>query len=223
MSDEGNSKGRGGIDSTVTGGSSGGDSGFVVRDRRRFESDGSERKEVEAEGTQAASAVGTSVSGSTIRVGSEEHGKSASPDIAEDRHSFTGEVAAGKVAAGKVAAGQGTSVGQGLEHQHHTEKKADGMQDSDTGQGSPSGGVTGFEDVSFSSFVMSLATQALMQLGVVAPPEGYELPQDIHGAKQSIDILQMLQDKTKGNLDAQEAALLEDVLHNVRLAFVRRR
>ena len=62
-----------------------------------------------------------------------------------------------------------------------------------------------------------------MQLGVVAPPQGYDLPQDIHGAKHTIDLLQMLQDKTKGNLDAQEAALIEDILHNVRLAFVRRK
>ena len=78
------------------------------------------------------------------------------------------------------------------------------------------------EEVSFSSFVMSLATQALMQLGVVPPPEGYDFPKDVEGARNTIALLEMLNIKTKGNLTQLEASLLEDILHNVRLAFVKR-
>ena len=77
-------------------------------------------------------------------------------------------------------------------------------------------------EINFSSFVVSLATQALMQLGEMQPPPGVELPQDVVGAKQTIDILAMLQAKTKGNLDGSEQKLMTEILHNLRLSFVRR-
>ncbi len=74
--------------------------------------------------------------------------------------------------------------------------------------------------IGFSEFVMSFATQALMQLGQMDPPPGVSIPKDVRAAKQTIDILQMLETKTKGNLDQREAALIEDILHNLRIAFV---
>jgi hypothetical protein len=75
--------------------------------------------------------------------------------------------------------------------------------------------------IDFSSFVISLATQALMQLGQMKAPDGVEVPVDKNAARQTIDILSMLQRKTKGNLEAAEQQLLEDILHNLRLNFVR--
>ena len=77
-------------------------------------------------------------------------------------------------------------------------------------------------DITFSSFVMSLATQALMQLGEVASPPGVELPIDREAAKQTIDILGMLQRKFSGGLEHEEVQLLEDILHNLRMAYVKR-
>lgn len=74
--------------------------------------------------------------------------------------------------------------------------------------------------IGFSEFVMSFATQALMQLGQMDPPPGVNIPKDARAAKQTIDILQMLETKTKGNLDQREAALIDDILHNLRIAFV---
>jgi len=75
---------------------------------------------------------------------------------------------------------------------------------------------------SFSSFLMSLATQALIQMGEIEPPGGMKLPPDFEAAKQSIEIIGMLALKTKGNLDPEEQRLLREVLHSVRLAFVQR-
>jgi hypothetical protein len=75
-------------------------------------------------------------------------------------------------------------------------------------------------EIGFSEFAMSLATQALMQLGQMQPPAGFNIPKDVIAAKQTIDILQMLEAKTKGNLDEREAALMSDILHNLRLAFL---
>ncbi|RMG42367.1 MAG: DUF1844 domain-containing protein [Candidatus Dadabacteria bacterium] len=80
-----------------------------------------------------------------------------------------------------------------------------------------------FPQVNFASFVMSLATQALMQLGEMTPPEGLQVDVDPEAAKQTIDILAMLEEKTKGNLDNNEAQLLEEILHNLRMGYVRKK
>lgn len=78
-------------------------------------------------------------------------------------------------------------------------------------------------DINFSSFVMSLATQAMMQMGELPPPEGMRIPVDIQAARQTIDILSILKTKTSGNLDQFEAQLFEEVLHNLKVAFVKKK
>ena len=82
-------------------------------------------------------------------------------------------------------------------------------------------GEQGLPVMDFSGFIMSFATQALMQLGEIKPPPGVKIDEDVVTAKQTIDILTMLDDKTKGNLDAYEKRLLEEILHNLRLTFVK--
>lgn len=76
--------------------------------------------------------------------------------------------------------------------------------------------------VSFMSFLMSLATQALVQIGEMEPPEGMEIPVDVEAGRQTIDILSMLQRKTRGNLSSEEGRFLEEVLHTLRMSYVRR-
>jgi hypothetical protein len=80
---------------------------------------------------------------------------------------------------------------------------------------------SGDESINFSSFVMSLATQALMQLGEMQPPPGVEIQVDKEAARQSIDILRMLEKKTAGNLDESEAKMLEEILHALKVSFVK--
>jgi len=77
-------------------------------------------------------------------------------------------------------------------------------------------------EVNFSSFVMSLATQATVQLGQMAPPPGMDIPVDVESGKGTIDILAMIQQKTRGNLSKEEAKFLEDVLHTLRVSYVKR-
>lgn len=82
-------------------------------------------------------------------------------------------------------------------------------------------GFEGEEEINFSSFVMSLATQSLMQLGEMKPPPGVEIAVDHEAARQTIDILRMLQKKTAGNLDASELKLVEEILHALRVSYVK--
>ncbi|TMA80997.1 MAG: DUF1844 domain-containing protein [Deltaproteobacteria bacterium] len=74
--------------------------------------------------------------------------------------------------------------------------------------------------MSFSTFVMGLTTQALMHLGEIPDPVDQRVMHDLPAAKQMIDLLGILRDKTKGNLDAAEEQLLGEVLYDLRMRYV---
>jgi hypothetical protein len=76
--------------------------------------------------------------------------------------------------------------------------------------------------LSFATFVISLSTQALAMLGEIPDPIDGQTRVDLDGARQFIDILGILRDKTRGNLDAREAALLEGALYDLRMKYVDR-
>jgi hypothetical protein len=87
--------------------------------------------------------------------------------------------------------------------------------------GTPSSQPEGFSPPTFATFVLSLSTSILMHLGLVEPDEGEEPSEpNLPLAKHSIDILEMIRDKTQGNLDPDESRLLEGVLHDLRMRFV---
>jgi hypothetical protein len=75
-------------------------------------------------------------------------------------------------------------------------------------------------EINFSAFVISLSTQALMHLGEIADPISGKVEIDVPVAKQMIDIIVMLKDKTRGNLNASEDRLMEDVLFDLRMKYV---
>lgn len=76
--------------------------------------------------------------------------------------------------------------------------------------------------VSLSTFVFSLSSSALVHLGEIPDPEAERVEVDLPMAKQIIDTLGMLQEKTRGNLDAQEDKLLKTVLYDLRLRYVQK-
>jgi hypothetical protein len=73
---------------------------------------------------------------------------------------------------------------------------------------------------SFATLVLSLSTQALMCLGEIAEAPGAEPHQDLVAARSIIDLLAVLEQKTKGNLTEDEEALLERILYDLRMRFV---
>ena len=85
-----------------------------------------------------------------------------------------------------------------------------------------SAGTTGeMPKVDFSTLVLSLGTTALYQMGVVPNPEsGRAVEAEPIVAQQTIDTLEMLRDKTRGNLDAEERKLLDSLLYELRMRFV---
>jgi hypothetical protein len=81
----------------------------------------------------------------------------------------------------------------------------------------------GVPTVDFHTFVLSLGSSALMHLGELERPGAGAAEKDLPMAKHTIDILAMLQEKTRGNLTPDEAKLLESLLYDLRLRFVEAR
>jgi uncharacterized iron-regulated protein len=75
-------------------------------------------------------------------------------------------------------------------------------------------------ELSFEQFLMSLATAAMVHLGEVPHPETKKKAVDLPLAKQNIDILGMLRDRTKGNLSEGEQKLLDAMLGQLRMQYV---
>lgn len=75
--------------------------------------------------------------------------------------------------------------------------------------------------LTFIAFVLSLAHTAAIHLGDLVPP-GEKPPAEpyLEGAAQMIEILELLQDKTRGNLTAEERSVLEQVLYELRMRFI---
>lgn len=72
----------------------------------------------------------------------------------------------------------------------------------------------------FSSFVMSIGTAALVEMGEIEHPVTKKKECNLQNAKHNIDILEILSEKTKNNLDQNEEALLKHLLYEVRMKFI---
>jgi len=75
--------------------------------------------------------------------------------------------------------------------------------------------------IDFSTFILSLSTSALFHLGLIPDAQsGKAGERNLPLARQTIDILEILETKTRGNLDPEEAKLLESLLFEIRMRFV---
>lgn len=74
--------------------------------------------------------------------------------------------------------------------------------------------------INFSTFVISLSTQALIHLGEIPNPLSGKAEKDISVGKQMIDIIGVLREKTRGNLDKGEEKLMDDILFDLRMKYV---
>ncbi len=106
------------------------------------------------------------------------------------------------------------TAGSPAEEQAEHERAAEAAECKDCG------GQPCMPKPTFSTFVLSLASSALVQLGEVPDPSTGRVGEDLVLAKHSIDILSMLQEKTANGLDAEESRLLEGLLYELRMKFV---
>jgi hypothetical protein len=75
--------------------------------------------------------------------------------------------------------------------------------------------------VDFAGFVLGLAQMAFVHLGEIVEPQAGERCQDLEQARHTIDLLGLLEAKTKGNLSEEEASLLSHLVTDLKLRYVR--
>ena len=78
-----------------------------------------------------------------------------------------------------------------------------------------------FPEINFPTFVVSLNASALLHLGAIEDPTTGQKTKNLSMAKQTIDILSMLEEKTVGNLNNEEKNLLKNILYDLRLMYVK--
>ena len=103
-----------------------------------------------------------------------------------------------------------------------TEPAPEQRQESSSAAEQPSGEHEKLPPMDFQSLIVSLATQALVLLGEIPDPTNRQLSLNLDAARQTIDLIALLQEKTKGNLTPEEDHLIEDALANLQLVFVRK-
>lgn len=78
-----------------------------------------------------------------------------------------------------------------------------------------------FPEMNFASFIFSLSTTAMFHFGDFPDPATKDAKRNLPAAKQTIDILNILKTKTEGNLDRDEQELLEGILYELRMRYVK--
>lgn len=76
-------------------------------------------------------------------------------------------------------------------------------------------------EINFVSFIFSLSTSALIQLGEIEDPFTQKMSKNLPVAKQTIDLIGMLREKTRGNLTSEEDKFIEQVLFDLRMRYVK--
>ena len=110
------------------------------------------------------------------------------------------------------------SKGEVKEESERIEKEEGAAKEKQEGQKEE--GFTPLPKVNFSSFLLSLSSSTLLHLGEIPDPQSGEKRKDLALAKQSVDIISMLKEKTKDNLTEEEEKLLEHLLYDLRMRFV---
>ncbi len=76
-------------------------------------------------------------------------------------------------------------------------------------------------EINFVNFLFSLSTSALIQLGEIQDPLTQKVSKNLPVAKQTIDLIGMLREKTKGNLTPEEENFLDRILYDLRMRYVK--
>jgi hypothetical protein len=102
-----------------------------------------------------------------------------------------------------------------------TEAPASAAQAAKAAESRGSAGAEAAE-LNFATFVVGLSTEALVNLGEIPDPQSGRPSSNLPAAQQLIDIIGILKEKTRGNLDHDEQALLDAILYDLRMKFVER-
>ena len=171
---------------------------FTVTDRRLFTSEGERRSEQDEQ-----------------RENEQPAAPSAQPVASHSAEALSASASSAPPASPEQVPPMPTAAEQHAQHEAYRSS----TKDLDSKLRQELGGRAHELDMTFERFLASLYMTALLQLGLVHEQGGQ--PQvDLIAARQTIDTLGLLQDKTKGNLTAAEQAFLQNCLYELRMAYV---
>ena len=184
---------------------------FVVTDRRLFSTDGELRQDV--------------VDDEERRAEREREKSEAQRLVNEERAAQQQPAPSSAAQATSIVTDEAAADGPSAQEQHDsaaayresTREIDDRIEKAMRKQGQPHR-AQDFE-ITFEKFVASIYMSALVQLGLAAP-QGAKPEVDLLGARQTIDTLAILQDKTKGNLTPAEQNMLQNCLYELRMAYL---
>jgi hypothetical protein len=180
---------------------------FVVNDRRLFSSDGELRQDV-AEAEERAAEREREVAEAQQRMNNERAAQHKDEAPVAPKIDLTDAEPAATAEEHKAGADAYAASTKKMDYRIRKEldKQGRGDQARDL-------------EMTFEKFIASLYMTTLMQLGLAAP-QGEKPTLDLIGARQTIDILGILNDKTKGNLTAAEEGTLRNILYELRMAYL---
>ena len=111
----------------------------------------------------------------------------------------------------------------GSRKEHIAAEESKGEAAERSAQGEPRSEPSGpyeAESSGFETLVSYLSTTAMFQLGLIPGPSGERIPADLPNARRTVDLLEVLREKTEGNLTVSESRLLDDVLYELRMSVV---
>jgi Domain of unknown function (DUF1844) len=172
---------------------------FVVTDRRKFNLDGSHRPDADV---------------------APEEEKAGSQPAPQQQPQPVAEAKPEPAAVSELPAEESIPAGPTAEESDRSRAAYEATADRlDTAIRAANPGADHLPPMNFERLVQSIYMTALMQLGGMTP-EGEQPRVDILGARQSIDMLGVLEEKTKGNLTPEEQRLLDSALFELRMAFL---
>ncbi|HEU5400827.1 MAG TPA: DUF1844 domain-containing protein [Terriglobales bacterium] len=181
---------------------------FVVSDRRKFTIEGDLRPETKAD---------EEPSGAPLPQQPADRGSQASAQETSGAAQQPPEAGAAATEDQPPAPSAAEQSEQAAAYKSQT-ADIDARIQKELDQRNPGRKASDFE-MTFDKFVASLYMTALMQLGLVHE-QGMQARPDIMAARQTIDTISILADKTKGNLTAAEETLMQNVLYELRMAYI---
>lgn len=194
---------------------------FTVTDRRKFSLEGDLREENQATETETANPAAESATRSNVvsmpRREAEPEAKQETKPGTQSETGSTGAPAEASTANAAQAAEPEPITAEESAEQHEAYQESSAQLDSMLRQANPEMQASG--PVTFEHVIQSIYLSAMIALGAGTEP-GQKPRIDILGARQSIDMLGVLQEKTKGNLTEQEQTLLQRALFELRMMFL---
>ena len=132
--------------------------------------------------------------------------------VVKDRRRFTSE--------GTAREDEEVKTEEKVREQKASEAQAGPKPEAGEAKAGPQGHAP-LPEVTFSTFLLSLLSSSLVHLGEMPDPASGKTEKNLPLAKQTIDIIAMLRDKTKGNLSEDEQGMVDHVLYDLRMRFVK--